>query len=75
MHFSSLSIVTQGEIDAHEDNFKACAEEGQELLDDEHPASDEVKEKVQLLMISSETYLIVFNSIWNVSPNYLSYWH
>ena len=41
-------MTPQGEIDAHEDNFKACAQEGQDLLDDEHPASDEVKEKVSL---------------------------
>lgn len=41
-------LTPQGEIDAHEDNFKACAQEGQDLLDDEHPASDEVKEKVSL---------------------------
>ena len=44
-----ILFVFQSELDAHEDDFKACAEEGQELLDDNHPASDEVKEKVGLL--------------------------
>ena len=42
-------FFTQGEIDAHDDNFRACADEGQELLDTDHPAKDEVKEKVRTL--------------------------
>ncbi len=36
----------KGEIDAHDDNFRACADEGQELVDTDHPAKDEVKEKL-----------------------------
>ncbi|XP_033642967.1 spectrin alpha chain, non-erythrocytic 1-like isoform X2 [Asterias rubens] len=36
----------KGEIDAHDDNFRACADEGQELVDTQHPATDEVKEKL-----------------------------
>ncbi|XP_022101019.1 spectrin alpha chain, non-erythrocytic 1-like isoform X4 [Acanthaster planci] len=36
----------KGEIDAHDDNFRACADEGQELVDTDHPAKEEVKEKL-----------------------------
>ena len=36
----------QGEIDAHEDSFRATDEAGQALLNTGHYASDEVKEKV-----------------------------
>ncbi|XP_030853592.1 spectrin alpha chain, non-erythrocytic 1 isoform X3 [Strongylocentrotus purpuratus] len=39
----------KGEIDAHQDSFKQCAEEGQQLLDENHPQSDEVKEKLVTL--------------------------
>ncbi|XP_071500194.1 spectrin alpha chain, non-erythrocytic 1-like [Diadema antillarum] len=39
----------KGEIDAHQDSFKQCAEEGQELLDENHPQSEEVKEKLVTL--------------------------
>lgn len=37
---------SKGEIDAHEDSFRATAEAGQALLNTGHYASDEVKEKV-----------------------------
>lgn len=40
-------LWSQGEIDAHEDSFKAADESGQALLTAGHYASDEVKEKVQ----------------------------
>ena len=36
----------KGEIDAREDSFRATAESGQQLLENNHYASDEVKEKV-----------------------------
>ena len=39
----------QGEIDAHEDSFKAADEAGHCLLNTGHYASDEVKEKVCVL--------------------------
>nr|CAD7598155.1 unnamed protein product [Timema genevievae] len=39
----------KGEIDAREDSFRATAEAGQQLLDREHYASDEVKEKLTVL--------------------------
>lgn len=38
--------VLQGEIDAHEDSFRATDEAGQALLAAGHYASEEVKEKV-----------------------------
>lgn len=36
----------KGEIDAREDSFRSTAEAGQMLLDNDHYASEEVKEKV-----------------------------
>lgn len=36
-------------MDAHEDNFKNVADEGQALLDADHPASEDVKEKLVTL--------------------------
>ncbi|KAJ8038539.1 Spectrin alpha chain, non-erythrocytic 1 [Holothuria leucospilota] len=39
----------KSEIDAHEDNFKNVADEGQELLNANHPASEDVKEKLVTL--------------------------
>ena len=39
----------KGEIDAREDSFKSTAEAGSKLLDSDHYASDEVREKVQLV--------------------------
>ncbi len=36
----------KGEIDAREDSFKSTAEAGQSLLENNHYASEEVKEKV-----------------------------
>lgn len=44
----SISCVSQGEIDAHEDSFRATDEAGQALLNTGHYASEEVKEKVGL---------------------------
>lgn len=38
--------VSKGEIDAHEDSFRATDEAGQALLNTGHYASEEVKEKV-----------------------------
>ncbi|XP_071821753.1 spectrin alpha chain, non-erythrocytic 1-like isoform X5 [Apostichopus japonicus] len=39
----------KSEMDAHEDNFKNVADEGQALLDADHPASEDVKEKLVTL--------------------------
>ncbi|XP_056641828.1 spectrin alpha chain isoform X2 [Diorhabda sublineata] len=39
----------RGEIDAREDSFKATTEAGQQLLEKNHYASDEVKEKLSML--------------------------
>lgn len=38
--------VSKGEIDAHEDSFRATDEAGRTLLNTGHYASEEVKEKV-----------------------------
>lgn len=43
-------FIFQGEIDAHEDSFKSTDEAGQALLNTGHYASEEVKEKVGLLI-------------------------
>jgi hypothetical protein len=50
----------QGEIDAREDSFRATAEAGQLLLDREHYASEEVKEKL-VVLASEKTSLL---SMW-----------
>lgn len=41
-----IAYIFQGEIDAREDSFRSTAEEGQELLESDHYAVEEVKEKV-----------------------------
>jgi spectrin alpha len=50
----------KGEIDAREDSFRATAEAGQLLLDREHYASEEVKEKL-VVLASEKTSLL---SMW-----------
>ncbi|CAG0895460.1 unnamed protein product [Darwinula stevensoni] len=50
----------KGEVDAREDSFRATAEAGQELLDKEHYASEEVKEKL-ILLANEKTSLL---SLW-----------
>ena len=42
-----MNIAFQGEIDAREDSFRATAEAGQRLMESDHYAVDEVKEKVR----------------------------
>lgn len=48
MYLTCVLCAVQGEIDAHEDSFRATDEAGQALLNTGHYASDEVKEKVGL---------------------------
>lgn len=43
--------IFQGEIDAHEDSFRSTDEAGQALLNTGHYASEEVKEKVGLVIL------------------------
>uniref|UniRef100_A0A8C5A923 Spectrin alpha, non-erythrocytic 1 n=1 Tax=Gadus morhua TaxID=8049 RepID=A0A8C5A923_GADMO len=47
----------KGEIDAHEDSFRAADEAGQALLNTGHYASDEVKEKLGVLTEEKESLL------------------
>uniref|UniRef100_A0AAY4DFK4 Spectrin alpha chain, non-erythrocytic 1 n=1 Tax=Denticeps clupeoides TaxID=299321 RepID=A0AAY4DFK4_9TELE len=47
----------KGEIDAHEDSFKATDEAGQALLSTGHYASEEVKEKLGILTEEKESLL------------------
>uniref|UniRef100_A0A8B9KVP8 Spectrin alpha chain, non-erythrocytic 1 n=1 Tax=Astyanax mexicanus TaxID=7994 RepID=A0A8B9KVP8_ASTMX len=47
----------KGEIDAHEDSFKATDEAGQALLNTGHYASEEVKEKLGILTEEKESLL------------------
>ena len=42
----SLFFVTQGYIEAQEEGFDKFFKSGQELVDAEHYAADEIKEKV-----------------------------
>ncbi|CAH1402348.1 unnamed protein product [Nezara viridula] len=51
----------KGEIDAREDSFRSTAEAGELLLERNHYASSEVKEK--LLMLESEKAALI--SLWN----------
>ncbi|XP_076343494.1 spectrin alpha chain-like isoform X2 [Tachypleus tridentatus] len=50
----------KGEIDAREDSFHATAEAGQRLLNENHSASEEVKEK--LVILANEKQLLL--SLW-----------
>lgn len=52
-------FVFQGEIDAHEDSFRATDEAGQALLNTGHYASEEVKEKVGLWKHSDYTFFLL----------------
>uniref|UniRef100_A0A671XV45 Spectrin alpha chain, non-erythrocytic 1 n=1 Tax=Sparus aurata TaxID=8175 RepID=A0A671XV45_SPAAU len=52
----------KGEIDAHEDSFRATDEAGQALLNTGHYASDEVKEKLGILTEEKESLL----DLWEV---------
>ncbi|KAK0146701.1 Spectrin alpha chain, non-erythrocytic 1 [Merluccius polli] len=47
----------KGEIDAHEDSFRATDEAGQALLNTSHYASEEVKEKLGILSEEKESLL------------------
>uniref|UniRef100_A0A1W7R9J9 Spectrin alpha chain n=1 Tax=Hadrurus spadix TaxID=141984 RepID=A0A1W7R9J9_9SCOR len=50
----------KGEIDAREDSFRASADAGQMLLDEDHYASEEVKEKLTVLSSEKQSLL----SVW-----------
>uniref|UniRef100_A0A673ARB3 Spectrin alpha chain, non-erythrocytic 1 n=1 Tax=Sphaeramia orbicularis TaxID=375764 RepID=A0A673ARB3_9TELE len=52
----------KGEIDAHEDSFRATDEAGKALLNTGHYASDEVKEKLGILAEEKESLL----ELWEV---------
>ncbi|KAG8010982.1 Spectrin alpha chain, partial [Nibea albiflora] len=52
----------KGEIDAHEDSFRATDEAGQALLNTGHYASEEVKEKLGILSEEKESLL----ELWEV---------
>uniref|UniRef100_A0A668AXS7 Spectrin alpha chain, non-erythrocytic 1 n=1 Tax=Myripristis murdjan TaxID=586833 RepID=A0A668AXS7_9TELE len=52
----------KGEIDAHEDSFRATDEAGQALLNTSHYASEEVKEKLGILAEEKESLL----ELWEV---------
>ena len=47
----------KSEIDAREDSFRATAEAGQMLLDSGHYASEEVEEKLSILVEEKSTLL------------------
>lgn len=50
----------QGEIDAREDSFRSTAEAGQVLLEREHYASEEVKEKLVTLAAEKTSLLALW---------------
>lgn len=65
-------FIFQGEIDAHEDSFRATDEAGQALLNTGHYASEEVKEKVSTLYLTSFVWRCIYLShhtavyhVWN----------
>lgn len=53
-------ICIQGEIDAREDSFRSTAEAGQVLLEREHYASEEVKEKLVTLAAEKTSLLALW---------------
>lgn len=50
----------QGEIDAREDSFRATAEAGQLLVDNEHFAAPEVAEKLITLSTEKQNLLTIW---------------
>ena len=48
MIFNMIYFWLQGYIDASEDGFKKFADDGEELVNSNHYASDEIKEKVSI---------------------------
>lgn len=50
MNSGDWFLLSQGEIDAHEDSFRVTDEAGQTLVNTGHYAFEEVKEKVGLLL-------------------------
>lgn len=50
LRFSERCLLSQGEIDAHEDSFRGTDEAGQALVHTGHYASEEVQEKVGSLL-------------------------
>ncbi|XP_004640065.1 spectrin alpha chain, erythrocytic 1 [Octodon degus] len=50
----------QHEIDSYDDRFQSAAETGQELLDGEHKASDEIEEKMKTLADN----WVALNALW-----------
>lgn len=57
----SFMINVQGEIDAREDSFRSTTEAGELLVERNHYAASEVKEK--LTMLESEKAALI--SLWN----------
>jgi len=43
----------QGEIDAREDSFRSALESGKKLVESDHYAAEEVKEKVRSFMLTT----------------------
>lgn len=60
MRYLFFIFSLQGEIDAREDSFRSTAEAGQSLLEREHYAAEEVKEK--LIGLASEKTALL--SLW-----------
>ena len=55
--YNNVIVWFQGEIDAHEDSFRATAEAGQKLMESDHYAVDEVKEKL-ITLANEKTSLL-----------------
>ena len=49
-----FTLFFQGYIDASEDGFKKFADDGEELVNSNHYASEEIKEKVTQTFTSSQ---------------------
>ena len=52
-----ISIIVQGEIDAREDSFRSTAESGRLLLESDHYAVEDVKERLVTLANEKTTLL------------------
>ena len=51
------NLECRGEIDAREDTFRSTVDAGQRLVDDDHYAADEVREKLQVLSSEKSSLL------------------
>jgi hypothetical protein len=67
VHVINLVYTLQGEIDAREDSFKATDQAGQRLVNADHYAADEVRDKARTTFL--RCYKALLYQIYSVCPS------